>query len=113
MKGGNGVRVANGITQFAEGEPKRLKGDILYCVSRKRPLDGACLGRQLDGGAVKLFFLLRTDVRDPEWFPAASFWYARIEQSVIPLPLVASLPPSIFLTASSQGKSDGKPLHST
>ena len=25
MKGGNGVREANGITQFAEGEPKRSK----------------------------------------------------------------------------------------
>ena len=68
--------LANGITQFAEGEPKRRnndtvrvyqpleggnevseanvvtlcsKGEIPYCVSRKRPLDGACLGRQLDG----------------------------------------------------------------
>ncbi len=29
------------------------KGKIPYCVSRKRPLDGACLGRQLDGFAVK------------------------------------------------------------
>ena len=72
--------LANGITQFAEGEPKRRnndtvrvyqpleggnevseanvvtlcsKGEIPYCVSRKRPLDGACLGRQLDGFAVK------------------------------------------------------------
>ncbi len=72
MKGGNGANAVSGITQFAEGEPKRLKGDKLYCVSRKRPLDGACLGRQLDGGAVKLFFLLRTDVRDPEWFSAAA-----------------------------------------
>ena len=70
MKGGNVVSEANGITQFAEGEPKRRnndtvrvyqpleggnevseanvvtlcsKGEIPYCVSRKRPLDGACL----------------------------------------------------------------------
>ena len=29
MKGGNGVREANGITQFAEGEPKRWNNDTV------------------------------------------------------------------------------------
>ena len=38
MKGGNGVSEANGITLCS-------KGEIPYCVSRKPPLDGVCLGR--------------------------------------------------------------------
>ncbi len=37
MKGGNGVTNGSGITLC-------LKGEIPYCVSRKRPLDVARLG---------------------------------------------------------------------
>ena len=44
MKGGNGANAVSEVTLCS-------KGEIPYCVSRKRPLDGACLGRQLDGFA--------------------------------------------------------------
>ena len=37
MKGGNGVREANGITQFAEGEPKRRNNDTVRVY---QPLKG-------------------------------------------------------------------------
>ena len=66
MEGGNGVRGANGITQFAEGEPKRWRRVYQNAASRKPPLDGACLGR-LAGTRKDMF----------------------VEQ---PLPLVAALP---------------------
>ena len=53
MEGGKEASVASGITQFAEGEPKRREVFIPKRRSRKPPLDGACLGRLLDGFAVK------------------------------------------------------------
>ena len=39
MEGGNGVSEANVVTLCS-------KGEMPYCVSQKRPLDGVCLGRQ-------------------------------------------------------------------
>ncbi len=54
MEGGNGVSVANGITQFAEGEQKRREVCIPNRRSRKPPLDvGKSSYLQLDGFAVK------------------------------------------------------------
>ena len=54
MEGGNGVREANGITQFAESEPKRREVFIPKRRSRKPPLDvGKSPYLQLDGCAVK------------------------------------------------------------
>ncbi len=37
MEGGNGVSAANGITQFAEGEPKRWNNDTVRVY---QPLKG-------------------------------------------------------------------------
>ena len=37
MEGGNGVREANGITQFANGEPKRRNNDTVRVY---QPLEG-------------------------------------------------------------------------
>ena len=41
--------------EFANGERNYALFEVEnpYCVSRNRPLDGVCLGRQLDGIAVK------------------------------------------------------------
>ena len=43
MEGGNGVREANGITQFTNGEPKLWRRVYPNDASRKPPLDVARL----------------------------------------------------------------------
>ncbi len=53
MKGGNGVREANGITQFAEGEPKRREVFIQNDEAENHPRMDSALGVLLDGCAVK------------------------------------------------------------
>ena len=46
--------LANGITQFAEGEPKRLKRAKQNDAAENLPRMDSALGVLLDGGAVKL-----------------------------------------------------------
>ena len=53
MKGGNGVREANGITQFAEGEPNVLKRAYPNDAAENLPRMDSAPGVLLDGFAVK------------------------------------------------------------